>query len=93
MPDDDQSEARLHKLARRLHQGWEKLHPVTEKELDAVRQAVRAQWEQEQKVGRQAAASAQTKKGKSAEQTQESKKTRSQGHTKPGTDKSDEHSH
>jgi hypothetical protein len=78
MPDDTtESEAKLRKLAERLHRGWEKLHPVTEKELAAVRQVVRAQWEHEQQVrhrvekAQKAAESTQTKPA--AEQKKEKK--------------------
>lgn len=40
------AELKLHKLAVRLRKGWAKLHPVTGKQLTAVREAVRQQWEQ-----------------------------------------------
>ena len=37
---------KLRKLGRRAQQGWAKLHPVTEKQLAKVREAVIQQWDQ-----------------------------------------------
>ena len=37
---------KLRKLGRRVQQGWAKLHPVTEKQLAKVREAVIHQWDQ-----------------------------------------------
>jgi hypothetical protein len=42
-------EIKLRKFSERLHRGWAKLHPVTEQQLDVVRQAVRQKWAQEQR--------------------------------------------
>ena len=42
-------EKKLQKLGHRLRRGWRKLHPVTRKQMDAVRAVVRKQWEQTQK--------------------------------------------
>jgi hypothetical protein len=51
MPDDlTQCETNLRKLAERLHKGWARLHPVTEKNLALVRQAVHEQWRKEQEL-------------------------------------------
>lgn len=51
MPDDhSDAEAKLQKLAQRLHRGWAKLHPATTKELAAVRAVVQEQWEQEHRA-------------------------------------------
>lgn len=42
-------EKKLQKLGHRLRRGWAKLHPVTRKQMEAVRAVVRKQWEQMQK--------------------------------------------
>jgi len=60
---DDQTELeeKFKKVADRLHRGWAKLYPPTEKDLAAVQEAIREHWEQEQqaleliKRGKQAA--------------------------------------
>ena len=44
------AEAALQKLGHRLRLGWAKKHPVPDKSLEAVRDTVRDQWEQEQQV-------------------------------------------
>ena len=59
-----QSEAKLQKLAKHLHRGWAKLHPATENDLAAVREVVRQQWEQEQKIEQRIAASKPAKVSK-----------------------------
>ncbi len=51
MTDDiTESESKLRKLGVRLRQAWAKQHPLTPKELETVRQAVRKQWEAERRV-------------------------------------------
>lgn len=42
--------ASLRKLGARVRDGWTKLNPVSEAELKPVREVVRKQWEQQQKV-------------------------------------------
>jgi hypothetical protein len=39
--------AALQKLGEHLRKGWEKKHPVSDKSLESVRDAVREQYEQE----------------------------------------------
>ena len=47
MPDDiTEAEAKLRKLGERLRQAWARERPLTQQELETVRQAVRQQWEQ-----------------------------------------------
>ena len=46
-PDAEES---LRKLGQRLREGWAKEHPVPAKSLQAVKEAVRDQWEQEQET-------------------------------------------
>ncbi len=96
MPDDESNaEASLRKLGRRLHQGWERLQPVTQNELEKVREAVRKQWEQEQKPAQgtgQEQAPPDQGHAQSREQTateQESDQTR----TRRPPDKSRGHDH
>lgn len=44
MPGDNQSdEAKLRKLGQRIRLGWAKRHPVSERSLQTVRDAVRVQ--------------------------------------------------
>lgn len=51
MPDQNtDADAALTKLGQRLRSGWAKKHPVSDKSLESVRDIVREQWEQEQKV-------------------------------------------
>ena len=51
MPDPQtEAEAKLQKLAQRLRRGWAGRHPVAEKTLQGVREAVRQQWEREQRA-------------------------------------------
>ena len=45
--DNKQAAANLRKLGERVRAGWAKLHPVSAKQLAAVRAAVAKQWEQE----------------------------------------------
>ena len=45
--DNKKAAANLRKLGERVRAGWAKLHPVTAKQLAAVRAAVAKQWEQE----------------------------------------------
>jgi hypothetical protein len=48
MSDDNRkAAANLRKLGERVRAGWAKLHPVSAKQLAAVRAAVVKQWEQE----------------------------------------------
>ena len=71
MTDDlKKAEAQLKKLSERLHKGWNKLHPVTEKHLSIVRGAFKEQQKkQELKVGQ-----------KNSAAKDKAKKTKSRGH-------------
>ncbi len=63
MPNDQTDiERKLEKLADRLDDGWAKLHPVTEKELARVREAVRKQWENERQMEQRVAESKEAPK-------------------------------
>lgn len=52
------AEAALRTLAKRLQQGWAKMHPVPENVMQRVRDAVKQQWQEQQ-----AARSVQTSEG------------------------------
>ena len=66
MPEqENEIERKLHKLADRLRLGWQKQHPVTQKDLGLVRQVVREQWDKEQSLAQEAA------KNRQAEQTKQ----------------------
>jgi hypothetical protein len=47
------AEAALHKLGQRLREGFAAKHPTQEKDIQAVKDAVRGQYEQEQKAERE----------------------------------------
>lgn len=51
-PNPD-AETALHKLGQRLREGFAKQHPAQEKSLETVKDAVRGQYEQEQKAERE----------------------------------------
>lgn len=54
MPDrNTEAEDKLRKLGERLRQGWARQHPIPEKSLDTVRNAVREEWAREQKLQRE----------------------------------------
>ena len=83
-------ENKLRKFSERLHRGWAKLHPVTEQQLDVVRQAVRQQWAQEQRPAQDVAreeASPQTQKDRPTVKETKAQirapKTRAQARTAP----------
>ena len=46
------AEAALKKLGHHLRLGWAKKHPVSDKNLESVKNTVREQWEQEQTASR-----------------------------------------
>ena len=46
-PNTD-AERALHKLGKRLREGWAKKNPVPNQSLETVRTTVRQEWEQEQ---------------------------------------------
>ena len=46
------AELALHKLGQRIREGFAKKHPTPDKSLETVRDAVRAQYEQEQDAKR-----------------------------------------
>ena len=50
------AEAALRKLGQRVRQGHATQHPVSDKSLQTVRDAIREQYEQEQKIAREDAA-------------------------------------
>jgi len=65
MPDPHtEAEKKLRLLAERVRRGRARLQPLTEKELDVVRQAVRRQWEQEHQAGWAAAQGKSLRKAK-----------------------------
>jgi hypothetical protein len=47
--EDEKAEAKLARLGERLERGFAKLHPISEKHLEAVRQAVRERWQENHK--------------------------------------------
>lgn len=51
-PNPD-AELALHKLGQRIRQGYAKKHPTPNKSLEAVKHAVREQYEQEQEAERE----------------------------------------
>lgn len=53
MPVDTTKTVRkLQKLAKRLDQGWAEKYAVTNKDLERVRQGVKEQWDEEQKIAK-----------------------------------------
>ena len=64
---------KLRKLGRRVQQGWAKLHPVSEKQLAKVREAVMRQWDQTHP------AHAKTEHLDQAEATSQRRKRQTQG--------------
>jgi hypothetical protein len=46
------AELALHKLGQRIRDGWAKKHPIPDKSLETVKNAVREQYEQEQDAKR-----------------------------------------
>lgn len=66
MPDQNtDAEAALQKLGHRLRLGWAKKHPVSDKNLESVKNTVREQYEQEQTTARQIKPAPDTGKGQS----------------------------
>jgi hypothetical protein len=47
------AERALHKLGKRLREGWAQKHPIPEQSLETVRNAVREEWVQEQTAERE----------------------------------------
>jgi len=47
--EDEKAEAKLARLGERLGRGFAKLHPISEKHLEAVRHAVRERWQEKHK--------------------------------------------
>jgi|GEM_PF-2257703 len=47
------AELALHKLGQRIREGYAKKHPTPDKSLETVKDAVREQYEQEQKAERE----------------------------------------
>ena len=87
-----EAEVKLQELARRINMGATVLNPVTESELQGVREAVKKQWEFEHAIRQRVA------KAKTAEQvraTQKKSQSQQSGHanTKKSNQQSDEHGH
>lgn len=84
--DNTRAAAKLRKLGEKVREGWARLHPVSEKQLAAVRAAVRQQWQQEH-GSKSRVQSQRTAKQTQAAQDQtsaqaESKKTKRQSRSK-----------
>ena len=93
MADDSQkTPAEILKSAKRLsaqfQKGWAKLHPVNPKHLEAVRAAVREEWQKEQSESAE-----KQKKTKSSQKAQEPAKDKSQSQSAKSDGKSKGHSH
>ncbi len=73
--DNTKAAANLRQLGERVRTGWAKLHPVSEKQLAAVRAAVVKQWAQEQ-PGKSMAKPQRTVKQSQAAQDQSSRQSR-----------------
>ena len=86
---DNLVEKKLQKLGHRLRRGWAKLHPVTRKQMEAVRAVVRKQWEQRQKKeSSQSQATDSDEQGKTqflqqsiSKQSKQKSKSRDHGHS------------
>ena len=86
-----EAEAKLQNLSQRLEEGWNNLHSLKESQLEAIRDVVREQYnEQQQKFAQQRrrAQKSQSKKsdqskakGKSKQAAESKKQTRRRGHT------------
>jgi hypothetical protein len=70
----------LQKLARRVEHGLQRLHPVTDKELAKVREAVREEWSRTHKGRKQQASSQGSQKRKEREKTKEQQQSKSHDH-------------
>jgi hypothetical protein len=47
------ADSAIHKLGKRLREGWAKKHPVPDQSIETVRNTVRQDWEQEQEASRE----------------------------------------
>ena len=95
--DYSQTEAKLAKLSKRLHQGWAKLHPATDKDLAAVREIVTQHWKADQEISRRIAESRRAKQSATtktkAKQKRKSKGAKSRSQKPPNRSQSHEHGH
>jgi hypothetical protein len=71
-------EQKFDKLAEQLRRGWGKTHGVTQKELGVVRDAVRKQWNEEQKTKSQGREKSQARQPKKQVKTAKQQKNKSQ---------------
>ena len=85
---DNLVEKKLQKLGHRLRRGRAKLHPVSRKQMEAVRAVVRKQWEQRQKKeSSQSQATDSDEQGKTqsqqsiSKQSKQKSKSRDHGHS------------
>lgn len=83
---DDKNRAvlSLRKLGETLGAGIKANQPLTEKELECVRQAVRAQWEREESVRQRIKSAKQSQGAQEGEQKKVHNLTRSDKKQKPG---------
>ncbi|MCX6917619.1 MAG: hypothetical protein NT167_32060 [Verrucomicrobia bacterium] len=87
-----EAEVKLQELARRINLGATVVNPVTESELQGVRDAVKKQWEFEHAIDQRVAkakAAEQVRATQKKSQSQESGQT----NTKKSKQQSDEHGH
>ena len=77
------AEAKLNELDRRLQEGWNNLHAIKESQLEAVRDVVREQWNEQQKQASQ-------KQGRAAKDSASKSKSQKQDKTKRLTQAQDE---
>jgi hypothetical protein len=59
-----QAKENLESLAEHLRRGWQKLHPVTDQQLEKVRDAVRKQWDEEKLTKKEGAKGSNRKNAK-----------------------------
>jgi hypothetical protein len=95
--DHSEAEAMLQRLAERVHRGWAKQHPMTEKEWERVRAAVQEQWQREEQVRRDLEAARLAQEAHRAQMQQEGMSPPPRDRDKQGPahgiDKDDGHSH
>ncbi len=79
-----EAEKCLRKLGDRMELAWQKLYPVTEKDLEAVRAVVRENWDKNQSLAREAAKARQAESQSHTQEKplrpKEHKQARSQQH-------------
>ena len=80
-PELSSAEKKLQKLGQKVRQGWAKLHPLKDQEMNAVREAMQRQFEQQQgQTHEQAipAKSTEVEKAKTQERSKNVEKRKSQ---------------